>query len=171
LAGERFLEQREYFLKPGYIYIPSEPTLISTVLGSCVAVSLWDRERRCGGMNHFMYPFVRDPRKATAKFGNVATRTLIRLLLQAGSRKEHLESQIFGGSHYKENGGEGVNVGKQNVEVARRVLIKNDIPIVSQDVCGTKGRKLVYNSSTNEVVIIRVERLRDSDWYPYEGSR
>jgi chemotaxis protein CheD len=171
LAGEKFPERADYFLRPGYIYVPGEPTLISTVLGSCVAVCLWDRERRYGGMNHFLYPFVRDPYRATAKFGNVATRALIRLLLQGGSRKEQLESQIFGGSHPENNGGEGVKVSNENIEIARRILTTSGIPIVSQDVGGTRGRKLVFNSSTNEVVVVRVDRLRDSDWYPYEGSR
>jgi chemotaxis protein CheD len=170
LTEGRFPEAQEYFLKPGYIYIPGEPTLISAVLGSCVAVCLWDRAKQYGGMNHFLYPATRSPGESTAKYGNIATRMLIRLFLHSGSRKEHLEAQIFGGSN-RGNEREAIDIGRQNVEVARQMLTRSGIALLSQDVGGTKGRKLVYNTLTNEMVIIRVERLRDSDWYPYEGER
>lgn len=159
----------EYFLRPGYIYVPRVPTLISAVLGSCVAVCLWDKKQEYGGMNLFLYPQTRDPEKATSQYGNVATKTLIRLFLEEGSRKKNLEAQIFGGAH-PESTGEKAEVSRRNIAVARHVLGKNGIRIISEDVGGTRGRKLVYNTLTNEVVSIRVDRLRENDWYPY-GER
>jgi chemotaxis protein CheD len=170
-VGANLPEVQEYLLRPGYIYVPAKPTLISAVLGSCVAVSLWDRQLAYGGMNHFLYPSIDDPREATARYGNVATRTLIRLFLDAGSRLENLEAQILGGASPEANGDAALEVGKQNIRVARQIIQKQGIPIVSQDVGGTKGRKLIYNSQANEMIVIRVDRLRRNDWYPYEGER
>jgi chemotaxis protein CheD len=45
----------DYFLRSGYIYFPAKPTTISTVLGSSV-VTLYDKSKKIGGMNHFLYP-------------------------------------------------------------------------------------------------------------------
>jgi chemotaxis protein CheD len=147
------------------------PTLISTVLGSCVAVALWDKKREYGGMNHFLFPLTRNPGEATARYGNVAVTALVRLFLEEGSERKNLEGQIFGGAHPAESPGEVMEICRRNVDVSRRILMKNKIPIVSEDVGGTRGRKVVYNTLTNDVAVFRVERLRESDWYPYKGSR
>ena len=64
------------------------------------------------------------------------------------------------------------DIGPQNVQVARKILQQQGIPITSEDVGGGKGRKLIYNTGTNEAVVLKVDRLREEDWYPYrlQGS-
>jgi chemotaxis protein CheD len=158
----------DYFLKPGYIFMPSKPALISTVIGSCVAVCLWDRKRKVGGMNHFQFPSTAKQKEATAIFGNVATFALIRMMIKEGSKVKHLEAQIFGGAHDPRLSLK--NVGHENVRTARRVLAQARIRIVSEDIGGERGRKIVFNTATNEVAILRVERLRKGDWFPYDSE-
>jgi chemotaxis protein CheD len=158
----------EYFLKPGYIYLSREPAVIYCVLGSCVAVCLWDRQNRIGGMNHFQYPQMPDPTQATARFGNVATLALIRLLLAEGTDRGALEGQIFGGSSRGPASPEA-DIGGRNISVAKQILERQGVAVTSADVGGTKGRKLIYNTETNEAVVLKVERLREEDWYPYRG--
>jgi chemotaxis protein CheD len=165
------LDLPKYFLRPGYLFVPGGPTLISAVLGSCVAVSLWDRKLEYGGMNHFLYPRIRDAHRATVQYGNVATQTLLRLFLETGSRLEDLEAQILGGAASGMDVSTTADIARQNIRVARQAMDNKGISIVSEDVGGSKGRKVIYNSQTNELVIVRVERLRQSDWYPYEGER
>ena len=158
-----------YFIQPGHIFLSRSPAVVSSVLGSCVAVCIHDRSRRFGGMNHFLYPSVSSPEKSTAVFGNVATRTLINMFLQEGSQRKHLEAQIFGGA--KNDALKEKDIGRENIRVARRILAKARIPLVSEDVGGQKGRKVVFSTAENEVLVIRVENLRQQDWYPYEGGR
>lgn len=158
-----------YFLEPGYIFLATKPTVISGVLGSCVAVCLYDRKRGIGGMNHFQLPFIKEKHLATALFGNVATVTLVRMMTENGSKPKHLEAQIIGGAHNAKISTK--NIGRENVQVARRLLTKKRIRIVSEDVGGEKGRKVVFNTHTNEVAVIKVEKLRAADWFPYEGDR
>ncbi|HON11080.1 MAG TPA: chemotaxis protein CheD, partial [Chitinispirillaceae bacterium] len=67
-----FVHRETYYLHPGYIYISRQQETIQTVLGSCVAVCLWDQSQKCGGMNHFLYPVTREATNATPRFGNVA---------------------------------------------------------------------------------------------------
>ena len=160
----------EYFLKPGYIFLSREPAIVYTVLGSCVAVCLWDRKNKIGGMNHFLFPRIGDPAQATARYGNVATLTLFRMFLAEGAEKRELEGQIFGGSSRGPDSPES-EMGTQNVRIARRILERQGIPVTSEDVGGTLGRKLIYNTQTNEAVVLKVERLREEDWYPYHPGR
>lgn len=165
------LEAYEYYLKPGFLFLTREETVIYTVLGSCVAVCLWDRQNRIGAMNHFLYPRTADPAQATTRYGNVAVLTLIRLMLAEGVSREGLEGQIFGGGTPGTSRPEE-DIGPQNVQVARKILQQQGIPITSEDVGGGKGRKLIYNTGTNEAVVLKVDRLREEDWYPYrlQGS-
>ncbi|MCP4024163.1 MAG: chemotaxis protein CheD [Desulfobacteraceae bacterium] len=159
----------DYLLKPGYIYLPDKPTVISTVLGSSVSVSLYDKSRKMGGMNHFLFPIVGLKEKTTARYGNVAIHTLVRLMLEGGSLVKNMEAQLFGGAY---NSKVSVrDIGRENYVSARNILSQKRIKIVSEDVGGELGRKIVFNTSNYEIVILKVERLRDSDWYPYEGDR
>jgi chemotaxis protein CheD len=161
----------EYFLNPGYIYIPRRPTLISSVVGTCVVVCIWDRKREYGGMSHFLYPRTAERRQATPQYGNVAVQALVRLFVEEGSRKKHLRAQIFGGAHPADGSPVGKRIGRDNVAMARKILIRHEITIVSEDVGGSEGRKLIYNTFNNEAAVLRVDRLRSSDWYPYENNR
>lgn len=159
----------DYFLKPGYIYLPEKPTVISTVLGSSVSVSLFDRSLKTGGMSHFIFPFSRQAERATALYGNIAVATLVRMMLENGSSLPDLEAQIFGGAFRPEICVR--DIGQDNLRVARNILIRKRVRVVSEDVGGELGRKIVFHTHTCEIITLKVDRLRDSDWYPYEGNR
>jgi chemotaxis protein CheD len=165
------IDRFQYYLKPGYIFFSKEPALISTVLGAAVTVCLWDRDKRYGGASHFLYPKTLEKGTATALYGNVAVLTLIRLVIGDGSEKASLEAQIFGGGD-RDSLSKGT-LGMQNVLAARKILGLQGISITSEDVGGAKGRKLVFKSDTGEVMILKVDRLRQEDWPPYnlKGGR
>lgn len=160
---------KEYYLRPGYIFVPEQPTTISTVLGSSVAVSLYDRRQKIGGMNHFLFPFTRAPEKTTAQYGNVAMQTLIKMMDFAGAPITKLEAQIFGGAYDPKRSDR--DIGKENLVTAKQVLARYRIKVVSEDIGGELGRKIVFNTNTCEIVVLKVDRLRESDWFPYKGDR
>jgi len=158
-----------YFLKPGYIFVSGQPSVISTVLGSCVAVCFYDRNRKIGGMNHFQFPRLSEKKTATARYGDVSTFTLIRMMTNDGSEIKYLEAQIYGGAYNSKISLK--NIGSENLLVARRILAKKGIRIISEDVGGERGRKIVFDTRTNEVAVLKVEKLREGDWFPYENAR
>ena len=158
-----------YFLEPGYIFVATRPTVISSVLGSAVSVCLYDRKRKLGGMNQFQLPEVRDREKATARYGNAATLALVRMMEENGCTVRSMEAQIIGGAFNRSVSEE--DIGRTNVGVARRVLGRKGIRIVSEDVGGFKGRKVIFNTGVNEVAVMKVDRLRTGDWHPYEDDR
>ena len=162
-------QAQDYFLKPGYIYLPQTSTSISVVLGSSVSVSLFDKKLKSGGMNHFLYPATNKKGKTTALYGNIAVVTLISMMINNGSKTKHIEAQIFGGAFnpkYSEK-----NIGAHNLAVAREILKSNKINIASEDVGGELGRKVVFDSSNSDIAILKVGSLRKSDWHPYIDDR
>jgi len=158
-----------YYLEPGYIFLAEKPTSISTVIGSCVSVCIYDRKRKVGGMNHFELPFATDSDQATARFGNVATITLIRMIIHDGSKIKNLEAQILGGAHNSKMSPK--DIGFENIMAVKKILTRERIRVTSEDVRGGKGRKIVFNSGTNEIAVFKVDKLRESDWYPYRNNR
>lgn len=158
-----------YFLKPGYIFLAKEPSIVSAVLGSCVSVCIYDQKRQIGGMNRFQLPCIYKKNEATAMYGNVATLALIRMMLSDGSKVKNLEAQVIGGAYNREFSMH--NIGQENIITARKVLVRERICIASEDTGGEKGRKVIFNTHTSELAVFKVENLRKSDWYPYEEDR
>lgn len=157
------IQRIRYILEPGYIYITFNPTFIQTVLGSSVAVCIFDPQIHCAGINHYIYPSVDDPEKATPRYGNVSIPTLLKMMIEAGSCIQNMEAQIFGGAHLKDNPME--NVGERNIAMAHSKLEKAGVHIVSEDTGGMMGRKIVFDTLSAHVAVLKVRRLRHTDWY------
>ncbi len=155
-----------YFLQPGYIVVPESFVSISTVIGSGVSICIYDKQNRIGGMNHFQLPYMAAKGKTTALYGNVSTMALIKMMLGHGSGEKYFEAQIFGGAYNPEKTDK--DIGRENIEIARKILLKSKISVISEDTGGEKGRKVVFNTTTNEVAVLKVDSLRNADWYPYQ---
>lgn len=159
------MEDREgtnYYLEPGYIYFSKRATTIRSVLGSGVAVCLWDKVLEYGGMNHFLQPRIDDPEKATPHYGNVATAALVRIMEDAGCKRGNMVAQILGGGA-PENA-RRPTVGEENVRVVKEILGRKGIPIISLDIGGAMGRKVAFNTTTGELAVLKTTRIRQTDW-------
>lgn len=155
------LMMENYFLKPGYIYVSQEQLVISTVLGSCVSLCLWDREKKYGGMNHFIYPKRGNGERST-KYGDVACRHLIRLMEELGSSTDDLTVHLIGGA---QDPLVHSSIGSENIEAAKNVIEKYSLKPTTIDVGGEFGRKMAFNTATGEVIVYKCSRLRESDWH------
>lgn len=162
-SRENLTTKKKYFVQPGYIFASKNPHLLSTVLGSCVSICLWDSLLCFGGMNHYVHakPFKKDEHSAT--FGSISIPHLFNLMLKMGSRKENLKAHIVGGSYNPQFGNK--IIGKQNVELAAKFLKKHNIEILSFDSGDKMGRKVVFDTETGEIVVYKVNNLRENDWY------
>ena len=167
IGADKDIQLCEYQLKPGFIFLSREPVVISAVLGSCVAVSLWNDKVFCGGMVHYLYPQAGKGLPPTAKYGNVAVAHLAGMFFQEGALKETIKAQLFGGAS---NGKRNKAVAEENIAIARQVLSRLGIKVVSEDVGGDMGRKLIYNTMTNEAIVYKTNQLRKGDWYPYHHA-
>lgn len=138
--------RRAAYLLPGQIHAAAEATAITTVLGSCVSVCLFDRAAGVGGMNHYLLP-THVERERSPRFGNVAIELLLADVTAQGARRGRLEAKVFGGASLTGMSREGRRpLGEENVRVALRLLESLAIPVVDGDVRGTRGRKLVFHT-------------------------
>jgi len=145
------------YLQPGQLYASSQPSAVTTVLGSCVAICLWDPVAEVGGMNHYLLPFFAGAGRGTPRFGNVAVAQLLDRLQAAGALRGRLQAKVFGGACVLEafQARQG-HLGEKNASVAFKLLGELAIPVVSQDVGGRTGRKLIFHSDTGHAWVARL---------------
>lgn len=144
--------QPRHFLYPGQVFVTREPMTISTILGSCAAVCLWDRHKRAGGMNHYLLPEGQAEGPNRLRYGNVANPELLREVLALGCEVRNLQAKIFGGSSaFAVDMSQ--SVGTRNVDLAESFLRSAGIPIVEREVSGKHGRRLVFQVADGVTMI------------------
>ena len=151
-------QARAVYLHPGEIFVSDQPCVVTTILGSCVSICLWDRVARIGGINHYLLAEVQARRSTdVGRFGRLAIPRLIDDLRRLGSREQNLVAKVFGGANVMGAISGGKNhVGTKNVEQALARLETERIPVVEQDVGGSRGRKLMFHTQDG---VVRVRKL------------
>jgi len=149
------------YLKAGDLMICRSSCEVTTVLGSCVAVTFFSSRLGLGGICHAMLPSPRhgDDEEAILgeqrwKYVSYSLAELIQCFSQPGLPAADVEVKIFGGGHLlarSTDGEGGANVGANNVALARRLLAEAGFKIAAGDVGGPHGRKVVFNTLTGAV--------------------
>jgi chemotaxis protein CheD len=144
-------ELKKYTVFPGQYMITSVPALVTTVLGSCVSVCLWDKVAGIGGMNHYLLPGTEDDEPGNMDRGIKSIQLLVRSMLNRRATIENMEAKVFGGcnSLYKENN--FFKIGERNAAIAFEILKGFNIHVSAQHVGGSYGRKIIFNTSTGKV--------------------
>jgi len=141
----------QHFLYPSTLFASKEPYMVSTILGSCISVCLYDPVLKIGGMNHYMLPNWTGNDLVSPKYGNIAIEKLIEKMLSMGSKKGNLNAKVFGGGELLSPEKSGLRIGQRNIKVAEMMLAEHKIPIVASSTGGPQGRKIVFNTGTGEV--------------------
>ncbi|NCA86240.1 MAG: chemotaxis protein CheD [Clostridia bacterium] len=134
------------------IFVAQEPVVLHTILGSCVAVCLWDKERATGGMNHYMLPLWNGDGLASPKYGNIANELLIKKMLSQGSKTQNLIAKMFGGAQMLDDQARIFDIGQRNIELAFDNYNTYGIRIAKGSTGGNRGRKIFFNTHTGEVM-------------------
>jgi chemotaxis protein CheD len=145
------LEPSNHFLYPAALFASREPYVVNTILGSCVAVCIYDPVLKYGGINHYMLPLWNGQGLASPKFGNIAIHKLLEKMLSYGSLQKNLVAKVFGGGNVIETHGAQFMIGERNINLAIDMLNELQIQIISKSVGGNQGRKIHFNTSTGEV--------------------
>jgi chemotaxis protein CheD len=147
-------------IKISEYYLAQKSELIKSYgLGSCVAVVIWDPKKKIGAMAHILLPSSNNSSDASAKYASSAVATMLGELVKAGANQKHLIAKLAGGANMfprKFNPylqGPGANIGRRNIQAARKALLSQKIPIVAEDVGGEIGRTIEFNSETGELFV------------------
>jgi chemotaxis protein CheD len=154
-ANTAATERRQAYLHAGQLLVSAEPCRITTILGSCIAVCLWDPAVHVGGLTHFILPNWAGEGISSPKFGNVAIETLRSDLVRLGGRL--LRARVYGGACLSDalNGGKTIaagatHLGQRNADFALEFLASLRIPVVEHNTGGSRGRKLIFHTDTGE---------------------
>ncbi|NTW05875.1 MAG: chemotaxis protein CheD [Peptococcaceae bacterium] len=131
--------------------------LITLGLGSCVGVTLYDPVARVGGLLHVMLPdsnSFKDISKP-AKFADLGIPLMIKEINNIGGALYRLKAKLVGGAQMFSglDSKLSLNIGLRNTERSREVLKEMGIPIVSEDVGGNKGRTIILDTSTGDLMV------------------
>lgn len=155
------------FLQTGDCFFGVMPTLVTTVLGSCVAVTLFSPEKRMSAICHAFLPDStedrsrgRDPQ--ACRYMDTALKNMLEAMDKLGARRSSLEIKIIGGASglgAALDKGSNFRIGERNVAMARRILAAEGLPVNKADVGGNQGRKLLFLSHTGEAWIKRLSPM------------
>jgi chemotaxis protein CheD len=125
--------------------IGSSPQVLRTILGSCVGICIYDRQKKIGGLAHVLLPELTGDGNPE-KYANTAVPMLIDLLFKQGCRREFMSAKIAGGgAMFKFSQGNTLGqIGDRNVEATQKALREKNIPILSEDVGGCSGRVIDF---------------------------
>ena len=140
------LERYARNVQPGAWVVDSEKPL-STLLGSCVAVCLFDPLMKIGGINHFMLPEMGRNKNSDVDSllsGSYAMEALLNALLIKGAKKIRLQAKAFGGGTIIDTDGGSLSIGMRNANFAKEWLVREGIPLRSSDFLGPWSRKIVF---------------------------
>ena len=139
---------------PGEFFVSEEDLVITTTLGSCIAACLWDRDRRIGGMNHFLLPDSGSS-AASGRYGGFAMDLLIGELVKRGATRSSMEAKVFGGGAVI-SGMSSINVGEINTRFVLDYLRTERIAVVSKDVLDIHARKVCFLPHTGKAMVKRL---------------
>jgi chemotaxis protein CheD len=137
-------------LNPGDFYFGSGNTRISTLLGSCISITLWHPRHRIGGMCHYLlaqrsvslthgapHPIL------DGRYADDAFALFLRHMAEAGTRPNEYQAKLFGGGNMFDSDGDSIEIGSRNIERARKLLSTSNITLVAEHV-GGNGRRILH---------------------------
>lgn len=148
------------YLHPGHSFVSEVPTEVTTILGSCVAVCVWDEVAGIGGLTHYLLPHPLGKETARSRFGVSAIADLLDAVVARGARAARLKAKVFGGSAMNATlATRGTDIGAKNVQLALNAMRERSIVVVTSDTGGSAGRKLLFRTHDG------------SAWIKYLGAR
>jgi chemotaxis protein CheD len=141
------------FLNIGEVFFGEGHQRVSTLLGSCIAVTLWHRQRHLGGMCHFMLPQRSGSslQRPDGRYANEAFTLLEQGIARCGTRIAEYEAKLFGGGTMFPDLDDPIRISFDNIIAARRLLRERGIPLKAEHVGGSGHRRLNFDIWTGEV--------------------
>jgi chemotaxis receptor (MCP) glutamine deamidase CheD len=149
----------------GEVKASDEPLKVTTLVGSCIAVCLYDPKARIGGMNHFMLPCNHTADVQCATYGVHAMELLINEIMKLGGDRRRLTAKIFGGGDVlgkRITDNPGMTIGEQNIQFALGFLEKDRIPVIAKDLGGLTGRQIQFLTHTGQAFVRPVQKIEEN---------
>ena len=140
----------------------SPQSIITTGLGSCVGVCIWDPTTKVGGMVHVTLPDSTSSKvvQNKAKYADTGILLLIDEVVKQGANKSKLAAKIAGGAQMFSFPGQSsiMKIGERNADAVKRVLQDGRIRILAEDTGGNFGRTIEFFPATGELVVKTINK-------------
>ena len=163
---------KEVILQIGDFYFGGGRLQISTLLGSCVSVTIWHPRWRIGGMCHYMLPFPGVDRLSSKEepglYAVDAVELFAKAALAAGTLPREYVVKLFGGGNMfgpavhtcelecaTAELGNCRNVGCRNVLAGRTLFGQRGFRVAVEDVGGEGSRQINFEIWTGDVWVRR----------------
>jgi len=149
-----------HFINPGEFFFYESNCQIHTLLGSCIAITLWHPILKIGGMCHFVLPGLRSPEyvdrgdnKLNGRYSDAAMALFEIEALKYGTNLREYQAKIFGGSNMLTNSTlkEDQMIGTKNTEAAIKHLTERDISLLVAHVGETGYRRIAFDVENGDV--------------------
>jgi chemotaxis protein CheD len=150
------------FLLPGELFFSKKPYKITTVLGSCISVTLYNKKYHCGGMNHYMLAksgYNKSNECLENKYGEFAIKNLIDEIKKIDNNKNNWEAKIFGGGNVVPSISNS-KIGEANAKIAVDILQENKIPIIKKYINNNFGLKIHFFNFNNKVFVSKIKKTQ-----------
>ncbi len=148
----------ELNLLAGQLYLGRQAAMVRTLLGSCVAVTLWHPLKRVGGMCHFLLPQrTRKPEEPRdGRYGNEALELMVEAIQRNGLSPGGFEAHLYGGADtLPDRAGMKFNVGERNIEQGWALIDQYGFMLQGVDVGDHVPRHVSLNLADGEVLMRR----------------
>lgn len=143
--------RRSVYLHQGQILTTRDPILVKLILGSCVAIGLWDAQRQVGGICHYSLPHWVSSSTRSCRFGNIAFEEMLLALEKEGAQTDTLSAKIFGGASIDPGLSQGKkSLGSKNIHLAVELLEAHGFPILERSTGGRQGRRIEFCPLTGQ---------------------
>ena len=154
---------------PGGYHVSTENVVISTLLGSCISVCLYDPVNNIIGMNHFMLSNHRYAKNMpvciteAGRYGIHSMELLINGMMKLGAKRDNLRAKAFGGgSMWEYKGDNFFCVGNVNIRFIKEFLKNDEIPLVTSDLGGDYGRVIHFSFGDFAVYVKKIQKTYNS---------
>ena len=159
------------YLRTGEGCFTNKPLVVSTVLGSCVAITMFSEKPRFAGIVHCQLPVCLDkglpckpPCDQPFKYVECSIPKMLEKFKRMKVKTKDIEVKIFGGGEIIQSANGIINgkardirVGAQNVAAAIKLLEDHSLRITASDTGGSQGRKLLFFANTGEIFLNRLK--------------
>jgi len=156
--------KKQYFLHPGQIIVTAEEHPIVTVLGSCVALTVYSPEKRIGGIFHALLPEYIEkasiinnspPVSPDPDYVDYSFYYLKKRMSELGVNISMTRIMLFGGGDVLQSlvSGTSASVGRKNIEMIKGIIEKEKLKISAEDTGGTKARKIIFHPGSGKIFL------------------
>ena len=150
---------------PGEYYVTRNEEMITTVLGSCISVCIYEQKIGLGGMNHFMLPQAAginneadDLMSESFRYGDVAMERMINDLLRNGADKDQMWFKAFGGGQIIK---QMTSVGERNIKFLHKFMVMEGFKLAASDLGGPHPRKVNFFPKTGKVMVKKLQHMHN----------